>query len=57
MLKLIYNMSIEIIHKFCPNYPATKLINPNYDGTWLSPLDTDVITQIKQIQSCISGIN
>ena len=57
MLKLIYNMSIEIIHKFCPNYPATKLINPNYDGTWLSPLDTDVISQIKQIQSCISGIN
>jgi len=57
MLKLIYNMSIEIIHKFCPNYPAAKLINPNYDGSWLSPLDTDVIAQIKQIQNCIAGIN
>ena len=57
MMKLIYNMSIEIIHKFCPNYPETKLINPNYDGAWLSPLDTDVFAQVKQIQSCIDNIN
>ena len=57
MMKLIYNMSIEIIRKFCPNYPATKLINPNYDGSWISPFDTDVMNQIKQIQQCISNIN
>lgn len=56
MMKLIYNASIEIIRKFCPNYPAAKSINPNYDGTWLSPLDTDVNTQIRQIQSCIDSI-
>lgn len=57
MMKLIYNICIEIIHKFCPNYSDTKLINPNYDGAWLSPLDSDVFAQIKQIRSCIDAIN
>lgn len=57
MMKIIYNASIEIIRKFCPNYPAVKYINPNYDGAWLSPLDYDVNNQIKQIQSCIDSIN
>ena len=57
MMKLIYNICIEIIRKFCPNYEDTKMINPNYDGAWLSPLDTDVLSQIKQIQSCINAIN
>ena len=57
MMKLIYNASIEIIRKWCPNYPDARYINPNYDGSWLSPLDTDVNNQIKQIQKCIDGIN
>ena len=57
MMKIIYNASIEIIRKFCPNYPAAKYINPNYDGSWLSPLDMDVNNQIKQIQNCIDMIN
>jgi len=56
MAKLIYNMSIEIIRKWCPNYSEAKNINPSYDGSWLSPLDTDVNNQIKQIQTCNDSI-
>lgn len=54
MLKLIYNISLEVIHKFCPNYKLVKSINPNYDGIWISPLDTDVNDQYNQIRACFS---
>lgn len=31
--------SIEIMKKYCPNYPECCRINPNYDGAWLNPFD------------------
>lgn len=31
--------SIEIMKKYCPNYPECYRINPNYDGAWLNPFD------------------
>lgn len=56
MAKLIYNASSEIITKFCPNYRTVRNINPNYDGAWISPLDTDVGEQIVKLRECSQAI-
>lgn len=56
MAKIIYNASIEIIEKFCPNYRIVKNINPKYDGAWLSPFDSDVNDQKAHIRKCITDI-
>ena len=38
-MNIILMSSIEIMKKYCPNYPECYRINPNYDGQWLSPFD------------------
>ena len=38
-MNIVLMASIEIMKKYCPNYPECYRINPNYDGTWLNPLD------------------
>ena len=38
-MNIVLMSSIEIMKKYCPNYPECYRINPNYDGTWLSPFD------------------
>ena len=38
-MNIMLMSSIEIMKKYCPNYPECYRINPNYDGTWLNPFD------------------
>lgn len=56
MVKLFYNISNDIIHKFCPNYKVAYYINKAYDGTWISPLESDVNNQFDKINKCINLI-
>ena len=39
-MNILLMASIEIMKKYCPNYPECYRINPNFDGTWLNPFDT-----------------
>ena len=57
MMKLIFHISVEIIKKFCPNYNICANSNPKYDGSWLSPFDLDVNTQINKLEDCIIKCN
>ena len=50
---LTMDISIECIKKFCPNYYQVKNINPKYDGSWVSPIDDDVNTQIQQLSQTL----
>lgn len=52
--KLVFNINIEIVQKFCPNYNVVKGINPGCDGAWVSPFDEDVNIQIKKLQDIAS---
>ena len=38
-MNIILMASIEIMKKYCPNYPECYRINPNYDGSWLNAFD------------------
>ena len=38
-MNIVLMASIEIMKKYCPNYPECYRINPNYDGAWLNPFD------------------
>ena len=38
-MNIIIMASIEIMKKYCPNYPECYRINPNYDGSWLNVFD------------------
>lgn len=38
-MNIMLMSSIEIMKKYCPNYPECYRINPNYDGVWLNPFD------------------
>ena len=51
--KLFIYSSIEVVKKFCPNYNVVKTANQKYDGSWLSPFDEDVNTQIKTLTQMI----
>lgn len=48
---LLSNINTEIVLKFCPNFNDCKLVNPVYDGKWLSPFDSDVTEQLKKLRS------
>ena len=49
MVKLFYNISNEVIHKFCLNYKVAYYINNAYDGTWILSLGSDVNNQFDKI--------
>lgn len=57
LIRLIFNISMEIIQKFCPNYKTVSLINRSFDGTWISPLDTDVNNQILKLKNLFNSVN
>jgi len=38
-MNIMLMASVEIMKKYCPNYPECCVINPNYDGAWLNPVD------------------
>lgn len=48
--KLVATIHEEIIQKFCPNYNSCQYINKNYDGSWISPFDSDINLQLEQIR-------
>lgn len=38
-MNMVVLASVEIMKKYCPNYPECYRINPNFDGSWLNPFD------------------
>lgn len=38
-MNIVIMASIEIMKKYCPNFPECYRINPNFDGSWLSVFD------------------
>ena len=50
-MNIVLLASIEIMKKYCPNYPECYRINPNYDGTWLNPFDPVYSEHVMELNS------